>query len=46
MLPALTEGSRSITGPYLGLLGAGAFTISVVSGAPPFVSRREERWMS
>jgi hypothetical protein len=27
------EGSRSITGPYLGLLGAGAFTISVVSGA-------------
>jgi hypothetical protein len=27
------EGSRSISGPYLGLLGAGAFTISVVSGA-------------
>jgi len=24
------EGSRSITGPYLGLLGAGAFTISVI----------------
>jgi hypothetical protein len=24
------EGSRSITGPYLGLLGAGAFTISAV----------------
>ena len=27
------EGSRSIAGPYLGLLGAGAFTISVISGA-------------
>ena len=27
------EGSRSIIGPYLGLLGAGATTISVVSGA-------------
>jgi hypothetical protein len=27
------EGSRSITGPYLGLLGAGAFAISVISGA-------------
>jgi MFS family permease len=31
------EGSRSITGPYLGLLGAGAFTISVVSGAGEFI---------
>jgi len=27
------EGSRSVVGPYLGLLGAGAATISVVSGA-------------
>jgi len=27
------EGSRSITGPYLGLLGASALTVSVVSGA-------------
>ena len=26
------EGSRSIIGPYLGLLGAGAFAISVISG--------------
>ncbi len=26
------EGSRSITGPYLGLLGASAFAISVISG--------------
>ncbi len=31
------EGSRSITGPYLGLLGAGAFTISVISGAGEFL---------
>ena len=31
------EGSRSITGPYLGLLGAGAFTISVVSRAGEFI---------
>jgi MFS family permease len=31
------EGSRSITGPFLGLLGAGAFTISVVSGAGEFI---------
>jgi MFS family permease len=31
------EGSRSITGPYLGLLGAGAFTISLVSGAGEFI---------
>ncbi|MGH3166241.1 MAG: MFS transporter [Trebonia sp.] len=31
------EGSRSITGPYLGLLGASAFTVSVVSGAGEFV---------
>jgi hypothetical protein len=31
------EGSRSIAGPYLGLLGAGAFTISVVSGAGEFL---------
>ena len=31
------EGSRSIVGPYLGLLGAGAFTISVVSGAGEFI---------
>lgn len=31
------EGSRSITGPYLGLLGAGALTISVVSGAGEFI---------
>ena len=27
------EGSRSITGPYLGLLGASAFTVSVIGGA-------------
>jgi MFS family permease len=31
------EGSRSIAGPYLGLLGASAFTISVVSGAGEFI---------
>jgi MFS family permease len=31
------EGARSITGPYLGLLGAGAFTISVISGAGEFL---------
>ncbi|MGH3282808.1 MAG: MFS transporter, partial [Trebonia sp.] len=31
------EGSRSIVGPYLGLLGAGALTISVVSGAGEFI---------
>jgi MFS family permease len=31
------EGSRSITGPYLGLLGASAFTISVISGAGEFL---------
>lgn len=31
------EGSRSITGPYLGLLGAGAFAISVISGAGEFI---------
>ena len=31
------EGSRSITGPYLGLLGAGALTISVISGAGEFI---------
>jgi len=31
------EASRSITGPYLGLLGAGAFTISVISGAGEFL---------
>jgi MFS family permease len=31
------EGSRSITGPYLGLLGAGAFTVSVVSGGGEFI---------
>lgn len=31
------EGSRSIAGPYLGLLGAGAFTISLVSGAGEFI---------
>ena len=31
------EGSRSITGPYLGMLGAGAFTISVISGAGEFL---------
>ena len=31
------EGSRSVTGPYLGLLGAGAFTISVISGAGEFL---------
>ena len=31
------EGSRSITGPFLGLLGASAFTISVVSGAGEFI---------
>jgi MFS family permease len=31
------EGSRSIIGPYLGMLGAGALTISVVSGAGEFI---------
>jgi MFS family permease len=31
------EGSRSITGPYLGLLGASALTISVTSGAGEFI---------
>ena len=31
------EGSRSIAGPYLGLLGTGAFTISVISGAGQFI---------
>jgi len=31
------EGSRSITGPYLGLLGAGAFTISVIGGVGEFL---------
>jgi len=31
------EGSRSIAGPYLGLLGAGAFMISVISGAGEFI---------
>jgi MFS family permease len=31
------EGSRSITGPYLGMLGAGAFAISVISGAGEFI---------
>jgi MFS family permease len=31
------EGSRSITGPFLGMLGASAFTISVVSGAGEFI---------
>jgi len=31
------KGSRSIAGPYLGLLGAGAFTISVISGAGEFL---------
>jgi MFS family permease len=31
------EGSRSITGPYLGLLGAGAFAVSVISGAGEFI---------
>jgi len=31
------EGSRSITGPFLGILGAGAFTISVISGAGEFI---------
>jgi MFS family permease len=31
------EGSRSITGPYLGMLGAGAFGISVISGAGEFI---------
>ncbi len=31
------EGSRSITGPYLGLLGASAFTVSVISGAGEFI---------
>ena len=31
------EGSRSITGPYLGVLGAGAFAISVISGAGEFL---------
>jgi MFS family permease len=31
------EGSRSITGPYLGMLGAGAFAISVISGTGEFI---------
>jgi MFS family permease len=31
------EGSRSITGPYLGLLGASAFAVSVISGAGEFL---------
>jgi MFS family permease len=31
------EGSRSITGPFLGILGASAFTISVISGAGEFL---------
>jgi len=31
------EGSRSITGPYLGLLGASSFTVSVVSGGGEFI---------
>ena len=31
------EGSRSIPGPYLGMLGAGAFAISVISGAGEFL---------
>jgi MFS family permease len=31
------EGSRSITGQYLGLLGAGAFAISVISGGGEFL---------
>jgi MFS family permease len=31
------EGSRSIAGPYLGMLGAGAFTISVIGGAGEFI---------
>jgi MFS family permease len=31
------EGSRSITGPFLGMLGASAFTVSVVSGAGEFI---------
>ncbi len=31
------EGSRSIIGPYLGLLGAGALEISVITGAGEFL---------
>ncbi len=31
------EGSRSIVGPYLGLLGAGAFAISAISGVGEFL---------
>ncbi len=31
------EGSRSVTGPYLGMLGASAFAISVISGAGEFL---------
>jgi MFS family permease len=31
------EGSRSIVGPYLGMLGASAFTISVIGGAGEFI---------
>lgn len=31
------EGSRSITGPFLGVLGASAFTVSAVSGAGEFI---------
>jgi predicted MFS family arabinose efflux permease len=31
------EGSRSIIGPYLGMLGAGAFAIAVITGAGEFL---------
>lgn len=31
------EGSRSVTGPYLGLLGAGALAIAVITGAGEFL---------
>jgi hypothetical protein len=31
------EGSRSISGPYLGTLGAGALAISVISGGGEFL---------
>jgi MFS family permease len=31
------EGSRSVAGPYLAILGASAFTVSVISGAGEFI---------
>lgn len=31
------EGARSLTGPYLGLLGASAFVVGLVSGLGEFI---------